>query len=547
MSTKTETAPVPPELLARPRLAADVSVHEPAEEGASWLIQQGQARYFRVQSDLARLALALNGTRDHPLLAEILGAPWTVDAVTEAVEKLAAGKLLDNGEAVRRSDRRFKFVPPLTLQFTLVRPERLLLRIAPLVKALTGRAGAVAAIVLALTGLLALAGQSARVGTALGQPLGLGTYLAVFVGVLATTAVHEFGHGAVLTHHGGRPGRMGVMLFYLSPAFFCDVTDGWRLPRKGQRVAVALAGIATQVVIAGGAAVASLFLTGAARDGLLVFAFVTYVAGLLNLVPFVKLDGYIALMSHLDVPHLRDRALTDARRAVAGLLLGGRHSRELPELGRWAVPFGLASMVFPLYMIATAVGLWGDTLQRIGVVGASLMLCGVGYLGYHLGRGFLRVVREARTGGAGTARIGAVAVLLTGVLAAVLVLVDVPYTVSAGYAVRDGGKVDLLLPQSADRSVIEKGATVRLYRVGIATKSETGRGVITDDRPTATTAPLSAFLPVRADTLPTPADGYRLRLTKTPEDALGGAVVDAGRMPAGQWIFTKYVLPAFRW
>lgn len=538
---------MPPELLARPRLAADVSVHEPAEEGAPWLIQQGQARYFRVQPDLARLALALNGTRDHALLAEILGAPWTVDAVTGAVEKLAAGRLLDNGEAVRRTARRFKFVPPMTLQFTLLRPEHMLRRISPLVRALTGRAGTVAAIVLTLTGLLALAAQSARVGVVLGEPLGLGTYLGLFAGVLATTAVHEFGHGAVLTHHGGRPGRMGVMLFYLSPAFFCDVTDGWRLPRKGQRVAVALAGIATQVVIAGGAAVASLFFSGAVRDGLLVLAFVTYVAGLLNLVPFVKLDGYIALMSHLDVPHLRDRALTDARRAVAGVLFGGRHSRELPELGRWAVPFGLASMVFPLYMIATAVGLWGDTLQRVGVVGASLMLCGVGCLGYHLVRGFLRVVREARAGGAGAARIGAVAVLLTGALTAVLALVEVPYTVSAGYAVRDGGKAELLLPPSADRSVIDKGAEVRLYRVGVAARTETGRGVITDDRATPTTAPLSAFLPVRADMLPTPADGYPLRLTKAPESGLGGAVVDAGRMPAGQWIFTKYVLPAFRW
>ncbi|MFB4424068.1 daptide biosynthesis intramembrane metalloprotease [Streptomyces sp. QL37] len=547
MSTKTETPPVPPELLDRPRLAADVSVHEPAEAGAPWLIQQGQTRYFRVQSDLARLALALNGTRDHTLLAEILGPPWTVGAVAEAVEKLAAGKLLDNGEAVRKSDRRFKLVPPMTLQFTLVRPERMLLRISPLVRALTGRAGVAAAVVLALTGLLVLAGQSARLGDALGQPLGLGTYLAVFLGILATTAVHEFGHGAVLTHHGGRPGRMGVMLFYLSPAFFCDVTDGWRLPRRSQRVAVALAGIVTQVVIAGGAAVASLFFSGAARDGLLVFAFVTYIAGLLNLMPFVKLDGYIALMSHLDVPHLRDRALTDARRRVARVLFGSRHERELPELGRWTVPFGLASMAFPLYMIATAVGLWGDTLQRIGVVGATLMLCGVGYLGYHLVRGFVRVAREARAGGAGAIRIGAVAVLLTAALTTVLALVEVPYTVSAGYTVRDGGRAELLLPPSADRSVIKEGVTVRLYQVGVATKSETGHGVIADDRATATTAPLSAFLPVRADMLPTPADGYPLRLAKTPEDDLGGAVVDAGRMPAGQWIFTKYVLPAFRW
>ncbi|MCG7528886.1 hypothetical protein MHW47_31160 [Streptomyces sp. OfavH-34-F] len=547
MSTKAETPTVPPELLARPRLAPDVSVHEPAAEGAPWLIQQGSARYLRVQPDLARLALALNGTRDHPLLAEILGEPWTAEAVSQAVGMLASGRLLDNGETVRRSGRRFKFVPPMTVQFTILRPDRMLRGLSPLVRVLTGRAGTVAAAALALVGLMVLAAQSAGLNTALGRPLGLGTYVAIFAGILATTAVHEFGHGAVLTHHGGRPARMGVMLFYLSPAFFCDVTDGWRLPRKGQRVAVALAGIATQVVIAGGAAVVSLFCSGEARDGLLIFAFVTYIAGILNLMPFVKLDGYIALMSHLDVPHLRDRALVDGRRAVARLLFGGRYTRKLPELGRWAVPFGLVCMAFPLYLIATAINLWGDALQRIGIVGAWVMLCGLGYLCYHLGRGFLRVLREARAGGAGKVRLGVGAVLAAGALTAVLALVQIPYTVTAGYEVRDDGSAVFLLPPSADRSVMEEGARVRLYRVGLAAKAETGSGVIASDRPESTTAPLSAFLPLRADSLPTPADGYRLELTKAPGARIGGAVVDAGKMPAGKWMYVKYVLPAFRW
>lgn len=34
-----------------------------------------------------------------------------------------------------------------------------------------------------------------------------------------------------------RPSRMGVMLFYLLPAFFCDVSDGWRLPDKAHELA----------------------------------------------------------------------------------------------------------------------------------------------------------------------------------------------------------------------------------------------------------------------------------------------------------------------
>ncbi|MFI2032949.1 daptide biosynthesis intramembrane metalloprotease [Streptomyces buecherae] len=546
MSSKTASAEIAPELLARPRLAADVTVHEPAAEGAPWVIQRGQHKYFRVQPDLARLALAVNGTRDHALLADILGPPWTPEEVCAAVDKLAGGQLLDNGEPVRQRGRWVRFVPPLTVQFTMLRPERLLRRFAPLVRLLTSRAGASAAVALALCGLLALASQAPRVSTALGQPLPLSTYLAVVGGVLATTAVHEFGHGAVLSYHGGRPGRMGVMLFYLSPAFFCDVSDGWRLPHRQQRVTVALAGIATQVVIAGGAAVVSLFAEPRMRDGLIIFAVVTYVSGLLNLTPFVKLDGYIALMSHLDIPHLRDRALDDGRRFMARILFGGRYECELPEL-RWAVPFGLACMVFPLYMVATAMRLWADSLQRLGAFGASLVLCGLCYIAYHLGRGVVRIVREARTGGARALRIGTVVGLSLAAAGVALALVKVPYTVSGGYLVRDSGRVELLLAPSADRSVVRENTTVRLYRAGVATRAETGRAVVTSDRATDTTAPLSAFLPVRTDALPAPAVSYPLTTSAAPADRTGVAQVDAGTRSVGEWLYVKYVAPAWPW
>ncbi|MFY4722029.1 daptide biosynthesis intramembrane metalloprotease [Streptomyces sp. LaBMicrA B280] len=546
MSSKTAPpVEIAPELLARPRLAADVSVHEPAEEGAPWVIQRGQHTYFRVQPDLARLALAVNGTRDHAGLADILGPPWTVEAVGTAVGKLAEGRLLDNGERVRQRSRWVKFVPPLTVQFTVLRPERLLRRFSPLVRLLTSRAGVAAAVALALCGLLALAAQAPRVRMALGQPLPLSTYLAVVGGVLATTAVHEFGHGAVLSHHGGRPGRMGVMLFYMSPAFFCDVSDGWRLPRRQQRVAVALAGIATQVVIAGAAAVASLFAEAHVRDGLIVFAVVTYISGLLNLTPFVKLDGYIALMSHLDIPHLRDRALDDARRFTARILFGGRHERRLPQ--RWAIPFGLACMAFPLYMVATAMRLWADSLQRLGAFGASLVLCGIGYLACHLVRGLVRLVREARAGGARALRIAAVVTLAVAVAGAALTFVKVPYSVSGGYLVRDGGRVELVLAPSADRSVIRENTAVRLYRAGVAARTETGQAVVAGGDGTDTTAPLSVFLPLRTDALPAPAVSYPLTASKAPDDRVGVAQVDAGTRSVGAWLYARYVAPAWRW
>ncbi|MCJ1678470.1 hypothetical protein MTF65_14150 [Streptomyces sp. APSN-46.1] len=434
----------------------------------------------------------------------------------------------------------------MTLQFTVLRPERLLARLAPVVNLLAGRTAAAVAALFVLGGVLALALLAPDVDAALGRPLPFSAYFGVLIGVLATTAVHEVGHGAVLTYYGGRPSRMGVMLFYMSPAFFCDVSDGWRLSRKEMRVKVALAGIATQTVIAGAAALTALFLRPSdLRDAVLVFAIATYTSGIVNLLPFVKLDGYIALMSHLDVPHLRDRAMTDARRFLAKILFGGRYTRELP--GRpWAVAFGLACMAFPLYVIAGALTLWSDLLQRLGAIGTSTVLMAVCYLVYRLGLGFTRLVTEGRTAGAPLWRTAAAAVLLTAAAGAALAFVKLPYTVAAGYLAQDRGRVELVLPSTADLSAVREGATVRLYRAGVMTREQTGTATVAALTRTETTAPLSAFLPVAATPLELPVVGYPLTIGQVPADRAGAAQLDLGSLPLGEWLYTKYVTPLWR-
>ncbi|OEJ39795.1 hypothetical protein AR457_18460 [Streptomyces agglomeratus] len=546
MPTKTAPAGGDTALIDRPRTAPDVAVHEPVEDGAPWVVQRGHHQHFRVAPDLARLIRTLDGTRDHAELAQVLGPPWTSGHVDTAVRRLAGSKLLDDGRPRRRKASWVRFVPPLTVQFTVVRPERVLARLVPVISALANRAMAVVAAAVAVGGVLALALLAPALTGALGRPLPLAAYLGVVAGVLATTVVHEIGHGAVLTYYGGRPSRMGVMLFYLSPAFFCDVSDGWRLPHPHQRVRVALAGITTQTVIAGSAALTALFLGPTTlRDALLVLALTTYVSGLVNLLPLVKLDGYIALMSHLDIPHLRDRAMTDGRRWLTRVLFGGRYERELP--GRsWSVPYGLACAAFPLYIVAGALALWSDLLQRLGPVGAWMLFLGVGYLLYRLGAGYVRACREARAAGGRPWRTVAVTAVVAGAATAAALLVQLPLAVSGGYVTRADGRTELVLPTSADRSLIREGATVELITSGLMTRRQTGSATVAAAGPAESTASISAFLPVRTDALPSPVLAYPLSVGEAPEDRTGTARIDAGTRPLWDWVLTKYIAPVWR-
>lgn len=536
-----------PDLLDRPRLAPDVLVHEPVEDGAPWMLQRGTRQYYRVAADLARLIRAVDGARDHAGLVAILGKPWTTADIDKAVRQLATAKLLDDGQPRRKSNSVIKFVAPLSVQVALLKPERFLARVAPILRPLIGRTGAVVAGLLGFCGFVALVVQAPVVSSALGRPLPPTTYFAVFAAILLTTALHELGHGAVLTSFGGKPSRMGFMLFYLAPAFFCDVSDGWRLPRRGSRVAVALAGIVTQVVIAGIAAIVTPLVGDPnIRDGLLVFAVATYVAGALNLVPFVKLDGYIALMSHLDISHLRDRAMTDARALLARVLFGGTYRRELPQL-RWAAGYGMACMAFPVYIVLGALTLWVDVFQRLGVVGAALVLSGLGILGCWLVRGFVRIVTVARDRGASIARIATVTTVIAGVVAAAMIFVKVPYTLSGGYISRADGGIEIVLPPSTDQDAIRPGLAVTLYRSGLMTSRQTGSAILAASAVNETTAPISVLVPVQTDVFPIPVLGLDATVTVQPDDSTGIALVRAGDMPVWNWLFSKYVAPALRW
>lgn len=526
-----------PSIPARPRLADDVQVHEPAHEGAPWIIQRGAGRYLRVGADMARLGRALDGDRDRSELMADLGPKWTPEALGYALGELQRMRLLDDGTRGRdRGAPWVKYVPPLTLQITLLRPARLLAWCAPLLTALAGRFWSMVAVVIALAGPVSLALNGGALAQALGSPLPLDVYAGVAAGTYLVMVLHELSHGAVLSHFGGRPSRMGVMLLYLLPAFFCDVSDGWRLGRKEQRVRVALAGIATQIVVAGAAAVAALP-TGSAA--LLVFSVVTYASGLLNLLPFVKLDGYLALMSHLDISDLRKRAMIDARRFVTKLLFGGSYQAELPGL-RWAVPYGLACLVFPVYLVGVlALSLWGELLRGLGVAGMLVMLVVVLLLLGRLTFGFLLRVHEARTSGASPWRIGAVIAALAAGLTALLTTVQVPYVISGGYHYQQG-RLELVVP--GGNGAIAPGTEVRLLRNGVVLRERVGSAVVASGTASSTTAPVSVLLPIRTEQdLPMTVSAYPLTVRETPAERSGAARVDAGARPLGEWLVATYL------
>lgn len=537
--------------MERPQLATDVAVHEPIEPGQPWVAQRGTREYLRIGKDLARLMQAMDGQRTTAELAALLGPPWSAETVEQVVRQLAEKKLLADGRRRRRSTAPWvKYVPPITLQITLLRPAGAAKALAPIASAVASRWGMTTCWVFALAGVLAMVVQAQAIGDALSSPLPFEVYLLLLASSLVGMTLHEFSHGVALVHYGGRPSRLGIMLFYLMPAFFCDVSDGWRLPHNWQRVRVALAGIAVQTLFGSATALAALATSAmggptSVQYGLLVVAAGNMFASLLNLIPFVKLDGYIALMSRVDIPHFRQRSMVEGRRLLARWLFGGRYEQQT-EGPRWMPYFGVACMVFPIVLIAVALSTWVDLLARGGIVGAAALLVGAGCLAYYLIRGAIRVLQEGIRARANVFRMAATSLGVVAAVVFALHAITLPYTVSGGYLRTDEGTF-LMLPPNQSYVDIHAGAELTLGRGGVLLQRQSGTAVVTSSDSELDEAPIAVLMPMdMPDVMTLPAYRYSIEVVQEPDQPQGVAKVHLRDVPLWEWIYLTYAEPVLK-
>src|ERR1700722_15179103 len=130
---------------------------------------------------------------------------------------------------------------------------------------------------------------------------------------VASALFHECGHAAGCRRGGATPGRIGVGIYLVWPAFFTNVTDSYRLSRAG-RLRTDLGGLYFNLIFILG--LAGVYAATNAKILLLVIA-VTHLEMLEQLLPFVRFDGYFILSDLVGVPDLFARIAPVVRSAVS--------------------------------------------------------------------------------------------------------------------------------------------------------------------------------------------------------------------------------------
>jgi putative peptide zinc metalloprotease protein len=168
-------------------------------------------------------------------------------------------------------------------------------------------------------------------------------------GLLAAAALfHEIGHAAAARYGGARPGAIGAGLYLIWPVFYTDVTDAYRLPRRG-RLRTDLGGVYFNVLFALGTA-GVYFATG--FEPLLVLVLLQHIQTLVQFLPFLRLDGYYIVSDLTGVPDMFARI----RPTLASLLPWRPRDERVQQLKPWArtAVTGYVLTLVPLFLFVVA-------------------------------------------------------------------------------------------------------------------------------------------------------------------------------------------------
>ena len=346
---------------------------------------------------------------------------------------------------------------------------------------------------------------------------------------------------------GGKVRRLGMLLLYGSPAFYCDVSQAWRLaPRR--RLWVALAGVRVNITVGAAAAVnAAMLPPGPFRQLLSGMTVFNLLLSLLNLCPFVKFDGYVGLAGLLDHPNLRTKAMAAARDLIGRVIYGGRRPVERPteRMAPGWVLYGFGCLLVTPAAVGWALLNYEPVLLgTLGTVGAVLLLGMLGYLLTIPLRALMRAMRTAIASGVPMWRRLLGSAALSAATWGLLAAVPVPVHPTTVYVTDAHGAVLVVVPRGTDPSRI---GDITLQRAGMLWHPRVASGHACGparDVPVDPGAGSPILLGRTVAVPPVRRLAVPVCLTSGRAEASGYATLSTGHVSARRWLYLTFVKPA---
>jgi putative peptide zinc metalloprotease protein len=229
-----------------------------------------------------------------------------------------------------------------------------------------------------------------------GRSLAIGFIVLIVLDYLMVFC-HELGHALVIVHNGRRIRSAGFQIYFGSPAFFVESSDGLMMDRR-QQIIESFAGPFAQLVLAGIASIIAASFPGwILSETMYKFAVLNYLVVIMNLIPLLELDGYYILADLIEIPDLRERSLVFMRRDLFHQL---RTRERFSKRDAGLALYGVLGIAFTIFSLYTAYYYWrtvfGDLVSRLWAQGAAtrvLLLILAVFIAGPLLRGLIKLLR----------------------------------------------------------------------------------------------------------------------------------------------------------
>ena len=198
--------------------------------------------------------------------------------------------------------------------------------------------------------------------------------------------IHELGHALVVVRNGRRIKSAGFMIYFGSPAFFVDGSDGLMMDRR-QQILSSFAGPFAEMILASLCAlIVWWFPEWFLARTLFTAAALNYYLILMNLIPLLELDGYFILADVIQVPDLRPRSLAFMRDDLFRKI---RHREHFTKQDVGLALYGTLGVAFTIFALYSSYRYWktlfgplvtrlwdGGTYTRILLIALAVVVIG---------------------------------------------------------------------------------------------------------------------------------------------------------------------------
>ena len=205
--------------------------------------------------------------------------------------------------------------------------------------------------------------------------------LGIAIALTIAKAVHELAHAYVAKLNGVEVPSMGLSFILFWPILYTETSGAWRLPDRRRRLAIAVAGVAAELVLAVLALLAWPFLdAGWLRDTTQFAASSLVVLSLaVNANPLMRFDGYFVLCDLTGMDNLQPRALAllgwAFRRLMAGTPEPSPEPGLTPRVHAAVLAFGAALGLYRISLYSgIAYGLTASVWPAFGLTMAVLVI-----------------------------------------------------------------------------------------------------------------------------------------------------------------------------